>query len=75
MSEISFPNLVIVAVVAFAAPLVLAPFPNLRLPSAVLELVFGIAIGPSGLGSVKSDLPVQVLSLVGLAFLLVPGGP
>lgn len=74
MTEISFSNLVIVAAVAFAAPLVLGPFPKLRLPSVVLELVFGIAIGPSGLGWVQSDLPVQVLALVGLAFLLFLAG-
>ena len=33
-----------------------------------------LAVGPSGLGWVKSDLPVQVLSLVGLAFLLFLAG-
>ena len=59
MTEISFSNVVIVAAVAFAAPLVLGLIPKLRLPAIVLEI--GIAIGPSGLGWVKSDLPVQVL--------------
>ena len=68
MTEISFSNVVIVAAVAFAAPLVLGLIPKLRLPAIVLEI--GIAIGPSGLGWVKSDLPVQVLALVGWAFLL-----
>ena len=68
MTEISFSNVVIVAAVAFAAPLVLGLIPKLRLPAIVLEI--GIAIGPSGLGWVKSDLPVQVLALMGLAFLL-----
>ncbi|HEV2581209.1 MAG TPA: cation:proton antiporter [Ktedonobacteraceae bacterium] len=34
------------------------------------ESMIGIAIGPSGLGWVKSDLPVQVLVIMGLAFLL-----
>ncbi len=33
-----------------------------------------LAVGPSGLGWVTSDLPVQVLSLVGLAFLLFLAG-
>ncbi len=70
MVEISFSNVVIVAAMAFAAPLVLGLIPKLRLPAIVLEIGFGIAIGPSGLGWVKSDLPVQVLALVGLAFLL-----
>ena len=42
-----------------------------------LTLVCGhdaLAVGPSVLGWVKSDLPVQVLSLVGLAFLLFLAG-
>jgi hypothetical protein len=42
-----------------------------------ISLVCGhdaLAVGPSGLGCVKSDLPVQVLSLVGLAFLLLLAG-
>ena len=74
MTAISFSNLVVVAAVAFMAPLVLGQFPRLRLPSVVLELVLGIAIGPSGLGWVHSDVPVKVLSLVGLAFLLFLAG-
>src|SRR5437764_5540357 len=74
MTEISFSNVVIVAAVAFAAPLALGLIPRLRLPAVVLEIVLGIAIGPSGLGWVTSDLPVQVLALVGLAFLLFLAG-
>src|SRR5205823_13766327 len=74
MTEISFSNVVIVAAVTFAAPLVLGLIPKLRLPAIVLEIGIGIAIGPSGLGWVKSDLPVQVLALVGLAFLLFLAG-
>ena len=74
MTEISFSNVVIVAAVAFAAPLALGLIPRLRLPSVVLEIVLGIAVGPSGLGWVTSDLPVQVLALMGLAFLLFLAG-
>lgn len=74
MTEISFHNVVIVAAVAFAAPLALGLFPKLRLPAVVLEIVAGIFLGSSGLGWVKSDLPVQVLALVGLAFLLFLAG-
>jgi Kef-type K+ transport system membrane component KefB len=33
-----------------------------------------MTLSPSGLGWVTSDLPVQVLSLVGLAFLLFLAG-
>jgi Kef-type K+ transport system membrane component KefB len=68
MTEISFSNVVIVAAVAFAAPLVLGLIKKLRLPAVVLEIVLGIVVSPSGLGWVKSDLPVQVLALLGLSF-------
>ncbi len=74
MTEISFSNVVIVATVAFAAPLALGLIPKLRLPAVVLEIGLGITVGPSGLGWVTSDLPVQVLALVGLAFLLFLAG-
>jgi Kef-type K+ transport system membrane component KefB len=74
MSEIDFSGLVIVAAVAFTAPFLLGLAPALRLPAVVLELVAGIAIGPSGLGWVELDEPIEVLSLVGLAFLLFLAG-
>jgi Kef-type K+ transport system membrane component KefB len=61
-------------VVAFVAPLFLALTPARRLPAIVLEIVAGIAIGPSGFGWVKIDLPIQILSLIGLAFLLFLAG-
>jgi Kef-type K+ transport system membrane component KefB len=72
--DVSFSNLVAVCAVGFAAPLLLGIFPKIRLPAVVLEIVAGIAIGPSGLGWVKPDFPVQVLSVVGLGFLLFLAG-
>jgi Kef-type K+ transport system membrane component KefB len=72
--EIDFANLLIVAAVAFTAPLVLGLAPALRLPSVVLELIAGIAIGPAGFGWVEIDEPIRVLSLIGLAFLLFLAG-
>jgi len=74
VNEIDFSGLVIVAAVAFTAPLLLGLAPALRLPAVVLEIVAGIAIGPSGLGWVEVDEPIRVLSLVGLAFLLFLAG-
>src|SRR5215210_3880363 len=41
---------------------------------AVLELVAGVVLGPSVLGWVQVDLPVSVLSILGLAFLLFLAG-
>src|SRR3954451_12459785 len=74
MPETSFANLLIVAIVAFAAPLLLGLAPALRLPAVVLEIVAGIVIGPAGLGWVEIDEPIEVLSLIGLAFLLFLAG-
>ena len=74
MEEPAFGGLLLVVAVAFAAPFVLGLFPRLRLPSVVLEIVLGIVIGPSVLGWVEIDASIEVLSLVGLGFLLFLAG-
>jgi Kef-type K+ transport system membrane component KefB len=74
MPAVSFIGLLIVAVVAFLAPLLLGLSPARRLPSVVLEIAAGIVIGPSVLGWVKVDLPISILSVLGLAFLLFLAG-
>ena len=74
MTGLDFSGLVVVAAVAFAAPLLLGLAPALRLPSVVLELVAGIVVGPAVFGWVELDEPVRVLALVGLAFLLFLAG-
>ena len=66
----SLENLLLVMAVAFAAPLILGLVPRLQLPSVVLEIVAGIVIGPSVLGWVEVDQAVQVVALIGLAFVL-----
>ena len=63
MPDVSFDNLLLVSLVAVAAPLVLGFAPRLRLPAVVLELVAGIVLGPAGLGWLEIDLPVQVLAV------------
>jgi Kef-type K+ transport system membrane component KefB len=73
MRAISFGGLAIAAV-ALAAPLALGLFPRIRLPAIVLEIVLGIVIGPQVLGWVSIDTPIQVMSLLGLAFLLLLAG-
>jgi Kef-type K+ transport system membrane component KefB len=60
--------------VALAAPLALGLFPRIRLPAIVLEIVLGIVIGPDVLGWVSIDTAIQVISLLGLAFLLFLAG-
>src|SRR2546430_4892462 len=74
MPNVSFSGLLIVAIVALLAPLLLALTPARRLPEIVLEIVAGIIIGPSVLGWVKVDLPISILSVLGLAFLLFLAG-
>ena len=74
MLEVHYTNLLLVVAAAFVAPLALGFLPRLRLPAIVLEILLGIALGPSGLGWVEVDLPVRILALVGLAFLLFLAG-
>jgi Kef-type K+ transport system membrane component KefB len=69
-----FENLVVIVAVAFAAPFLLGLFPRLRLPSVVVEIVAGIVIGPSLLGLVVIDAPVETLALIGLGFVLFLAG-
>jgi Kef-type K+ transport system membrane component KefB len=71
--EVTFTSVAIVAAVAVLAPLTIS-LTGLRLPSVVLEIVLGIVIGPQVLGWAEFDEPVRVLSIVGLAFLLLLAG-
>jgi Kef-type K+ transport system membrane component KefB len=74
MPDTGFENLFVVAAIAFLAPLVIALVPGLRLPAVVLEILAGVVLGPDVLGVVDVDLPVQVLAIIGLAFLLFSVG-
>jgi len=74
MDAVSFDNLAAVAVVAFVAPLLLGLAPALRVPSVLLEIGAGVALGPSVLGWVEADAAVNVLSLIGVGFLLLLAG-
>src|SRR5919109_2201620 len=74
MPDVSFTNLLVVAAIAVLAPLTVGFAPRLRIPAVVLEIVAGLVLGPSVLGWVHVDLPVQILALFGLAFLLFLAG-
>jgi len=74
MPPVSFTNLLWVSAVAVLAPLLLGFVPRLRIPAVVLEIVAGIVLGPAVLGWVRVDLPVQIIALIGLAFLLFLAG-
>ena len=74
MPDVSFNSLAVVLAVAFFSRLVLGLVPRFRVPGVVIEIVLGIVIGPSVLGWATADEPVQILALVGLAFLLFLSG-
>jgi Kef-type K+ transport system membrane component KefB len=70
---VSFGSVAVIAGVAVVAPLVIA-LTGLPLPALVLEILLGIVVGPQVLGWASVDEPVQVLSMFGLAFLLLLAG-
>src|SRR5919108_4137156 len=70
----SFTSVLVVAAIAFAAPLLLGLLPRALVPAVVLELLGGVLVGPSALGWAHVDAPVRTLSLLGLAFLLLLAG-
>src|SRR3954465_11654019 len=74
MPSTGFDNLFIVALVALLAPLLVAAVPAFRVPAVVVEILAGVVLGPDVLGVVHADLAVQVLSVIGLAFLLFTVG-
>jgi Kef-type K+ transport system membrane component KefB len=71
--ETSFASVAVIAVVAVVAPMAVG-LTGVRLPSIVVEILLGIAIGPQLLGWAEADEPVTVLSTIGLAFLLLLAG-
>jgi Kef-type K+ transport system membrane component KefB len=70
---LSFTSIAVIAGVALVAPLAINLL-GLRLPAIVVEILLGIVVGPQVLGWAANDEPVQVLSLIGLAFLLLLAG-
>ena len=72
--EITFVNLLGVMAIAFAVPFALGFSPRLRIPSVVLELVAGIVVGPEVLGWIEPGPVIEVVSNLGVAFLLFLAG-
>ena len=70
----SYSSLLAVTGIALAAPLLVSMAPRVRMPAVVLEIVLGIIVGPSVLGWVHVDTPVNVLAVIGLSFLLFLAG-
>src|SRR3954468_2149336 len=74
MPDTGFVNLFVVTLVALLAPLAVAALPGLRVPAVVVEILAGVVLGPDVFDVVSADLAVQVLSVIGLAFLLFTVG-
>lgn len=74
MVEFTYSGVAGVAIVAVLAPVIVNLAPSLRLPAVALEILLGIAVGPSGFGWIEADMPVQVLSTLGLGYLLFLAG-
>lgn len=74
MLVLSFNSVLIIAAISVFVPVVLGLLPRLPVPGVVLQVVAGIIVGPSVLGWVRIDAPVQVLSQLGLGMLLFLAG-
>jgi Kef-type K+ transport system membrane component KefB len=74
MPVLSFNSVFIIGAIAVGVPVLFGLAPRLQVPGAVLEIVAGIVAGPSVLGWVRLDPPVQVLSDLGLGMLLFLAG-
>ncbi len=72
--HLSFVPLLIVAGLAFLVPVVLGRIKRLRLPIVVGEILAGILIGDSGLQLVRPDPMLEVLALLGFAYLMFLSG-
>ncbi|MCU0307579.1 MAG: cation:proton antiporter [Thermoleophilia bacterium] len=72
--DLDFSSLALVTAAGFLAPFCLGFVPALRVPAIVLEILLGILIGPDVLGWAEVDAAVEVMSLVGLSFLLFLAG-
>ncbi|CPS06420.1 integral membrane ion antiporter [Mycobacteroides abscessus subsp. abscessus] len=70
---VSLTAVAIVSVVALLAPLSVRVF-RLAVPAIVLEILLGIILGPQVLGWLHMDAALQVMSTIGLSFLLLLAG-
>lgn len=71
---VQFVGLLVLAVTAFAAPLVARLIPRRLVPPVVLEVVGGIIVGPQVLGLVRPVGGIYLLYLLGFGFLLFLAG-
>jgi trk system potassium uptake protein TrkA len=72
--SLSFIPLLIVVLLAFLVPLALSRFRRLSVPVVVGEILAGIIIGDSGLKLVGHDPVLEILALLGFAYLMFLSG-
>lgn len=70
----SFVPLLVVVGLAFFAPLVTSRIRRIRIPAVVAEILAGIVVGESGLKLVGHDTTLDVLALLGFAYLMFLSG-
>jgi Kef-type K+ transport system membrane component KefB len=69
----SLTSAALLALLALLAPLAVRLI-RLPVPEIVVQILFGVIVGPQVLGWARVDQPVRVLSLIGLSFLLFLAG-
>lgn len=72
--EISFVPLLVVTALAFLVPLALSRVKRLAIPIVVGEIIAGMVVGKSGLGLVQENFVLEVLSILGFAYLMFLSG-
>jgi Kef-type K+ transport system membrane component KefB len=73
MDEHGLETLLAVALAAALAPIIAAALPKSRVPQVVILILFGILIGPHGLGFADTG-SIPLLSNIGLGFLFLLAG-
>jgi len=73
MDKRGLETLLAVALAAALAPMIAAALPKSRVPQVVILILFGILLGPHGLG-LADTASIQLLSNIGLGFLFLLAG-
>ncbi len=71
---INYDSLMILAIVAFFTPFLVAKLKKLKVPYQVGEIFIGIILGKSFLNIIHSDVWIIFLSDLGLAYLMFLSG-
>jgi Kef-type K+ transport system membrane component KefB/Trk K+ transport system NAD-binding subunit len=74
MHEANFIPLLVVVLLAVLAPLLTARIKRVRIPTVVGEIIAGIIVGKSVLGIVTHDEILDILALLGFAYLMFLSG-